>query len=264
LDDAKAKSAVAQQVLPLINDVGDPVEREHYRQQLARALRTDERTLRLVQLPSAAPRQSSTPPPPPPPDDESFYEGNGAHQKARRTRPSAVSDKRAANLLRQCLEYPRLIVQVNQTLLRQEQAALNKGDLALPEDRLILAIIYDRADQSPVVTIEELCDSLDAVLLERIETLMVLPASPESELSRLPDRLAMSVLDWRLVQARAEVEQLQQLSREVHAQPDEAASMAHLYGPRILELQVKIKWINKAKDAISASGQRRAEQGIGR
>ncbi len=58
LDDAKAKSAVAQQVLPLINDVGDPVEREHYRQQLARALRIDERTLRLVQLPPETARAS--------------------------------------------------------------------------------------------------------------------------------------------------------------------------------------------------------------
>ena len=47
----KAKSAVAQQVLPLIKDIADPVEREHYRQQLARALHVDERTLRMVQVP---------------------------------------------------------------------------------------------------------------------------------------------------------------------------------------------------------------------
>ncbi len=266
LNDAKAKSAIAQQVLPLIADIVDPVEREHYLQQLARALRMDERTLRLVRLPQPSPRfQPQSPAPPPPPPGEDFpAEANGIAQETKKTRPVARGDKRAANLLRHCLEYPRLIIQVNQSLLRQGQPAIGGKDLVVPEDKLVLAIIYDRADQAAVVTIEELCDSLDSVLLERIETLLVLPASPESELSRQADRLAMSVLDWRLVQAQTEVGQLQQLVREAHRQQDEAANVAQLYGPRISALLLKIKRINKAKDAISASGQRRAEQGNGR
>jgi DNA primase len=264
LDDAKAKSAVARQVLPLINDVGDSVEREHYRQQLARALRTDERTLRMVKLPTDALRQSSAPPPPPPPpEDDFFLEGNGSTQKAKRATPSLRSDKRTANLLRQCLEFPRLIMQVNQTLMRQEQAAVNKGDLAVPEDRLILPLIYDRSDQVPVVTIEELCDSLDSVLRERMETLMTLNPSPESELARLPDRLAMSVLDWRLEQAKEEVGQLQQLIRDSRVEQEGAPNKDQLLG-RIKELQLKMKWINIAKDEMSATGQRRAEQNNGR
>ena len=170
---------------------------------------------------------------------------------------------RAANLLRQCLEYPRLIVQVNQGLLRQEQPAVNKGDLLVPEDRLIMAMIYDRADQAPVVTIEELCDSLDSVLLERMEMLLTLPPSPEADLARLPDRLAMSVLDWRLDQAKVEVGQLQQIVLEASAQDEMAPSRDQLLG-RISELRLKIKWINIAKDGISSSGQRRAEQDNGR
>lgn len=45
LDDAKVKSQIARQVLPLIEDVADSVEREAYRQSLARRLRVDERAL---------------------------------------------------------------------------------------------------------------------------------------------------------------------------------------------------------------------------
>lgn len=45
LEDAKAKSEIAAQVLPLIEDIPDPVERETYRQKLARFLRVDERAL---------------------------------------------------------------------------------------------------------------------------------------------------------------------------------------------------------------------------
>jgi DNA primase len=69
LNDAKEKREVAQQVMPLIADVPDPVERDAYRQQLARLLKVDERTLtgspiatqlrrrRPVQQEPAQPRQ---------------------------------------------------------------------------------------------------------------------------------------------------------------------------------------------------------------
>lgn len=45
LEDPKAKEAIADQVLPLIEDVKGSVEREAYRQRLARLLRVDERAL---------------------------------------------------------------------------------------------------------------------------------------------------------------------------------------------------------------------------
>jgi DNA primase len=45
LDDPKVKAEISRQVLPLIEDVADPVEREAYRQSMARRLRVDERSL---------------------------------------------------------------------------------------------------------------------------------------------------------------------------------------------------------------------------
>ena len=45
IDDPKTKSEIAAQVMPLIADVPDAVEREDYRQRLARLLRIDERVL---------------------------------------------------------------------------------------------------------------------------------------------------------------------------------------------------------------------------
>ncbi|MBN2388009.1 MAG: DNA primase [Anaerolineales bacterium] len=45
LEDAKVKSEIAGQVLPLIEDLPDPIERDTYRQRLARFLKVDERTL---------------------------------------------------------------------------------------------------------------------------------------------------------------------------------------------------------------------------
>jgi len=45
LNDPKVKSSIAAQVVPLINDLPNPVERDTYRQQLARFLKVDERSL---------------------------------------------------------------------------------------------------------------------------------------------------------------------------------------------------------------------------
>ena len=45
IEDPKTKSEIAAQVLPLIEDVPNAVERDAYRQQLARLLKVDERTL---------------------------------------------------------------------------------------------------------------------------------------------------------------------------------------------------------------------------
>jgi DNA primase len=45
LADPKVKSGIAAQVIPLIEDLPNPVERDTYRQQLARFLRVDERSL---------------------------------------------------------------------------------------------------------------------------------------------------------------------------------------------------------------------------
>jgi DNA primase len=57
LDDPKAKAEVAGQVLPLIEDVANPVERDAYRQRLARLLRVDERSLLTSQPARQRPQQ---------------------------------------------------------------------------------------------------------------------------------------------------------------------------------------------------------------
>lgn len=58
LEDAKVKAEVARQVLPLIEDVADPVEREAYRQKLARTLHVDERALMAWRAPARKVRRA--------------------------------------------------------------------------------------------------------------------------------------------------------------------------------------------------------------
>lgn len=60
LDDAKVKAEIARALLPLIEDVADPVERDAYRQALARRLKVDERTLSSWRPTAASTRRGRT------------------------------------------------------------------------------------------------------------------------------------------------------------------------------------------------------------
>lgn len=256
LNDAKAKAAVARQVIPLIKDIADPVERDHYWQQLARALQVDERSLRQIRLPgkvgqSAATRSVE-------PEEK---RAKGANVTAVFGR-SHATQLREANFLRQCLYYPQVLAKVNQKLHQQQQPAVSAEDFTAPEDRVLLKHIYQRMSAGTVVSADELCDSLEEeVLQDRVRSLLAASPAPESELDRLPDTLVLSVYDWRLAKIRQLVSDVQQLFHEAQSQDD--ADSLEMY-KQLQELSLAVLKINKARDAMSAVNRRRAEVVNGR
>lgn len=283
MGDAKAKTAVAETVLPLINDVANPIERDHYRQELARALQVDARSLHMMA--SAAPptpkrqtfktaqpatygqtRSSGGPPPPPepPPDPySSEMPGNGLPQAAK-SKTTLDAHMREANFLRQCLEYPHMLAQVNRVLNQQAEVKVSPTDFALPEDRALLELAYTRAQQKTVVTTADLCDSLDAVLAVRVRSLMALPLTATEYLDRLPERLTMSVLDLRLAKTGEQLERAQQLYRQARVETEVDTDLLLVYARQVAKTHKRIQKINKAKDAMSSTGRRRSEYGNGR
>jgi DNA primase len=276
--DAKGKSAAATQVLPLIYDIPDPVERDHYLHQLSETLGVDVNALlqaqnRLRQQqkrpPAAAERranggQSASPPiPDEPPDDmpaagRSVINGSAGRVKRRRfRRPSPLEE----NFIRQCLLYPGAFNSVNLLLSRHKQPEVNPGDFTVAEDRALIGEIAHRATQPTVATIDELCDSLDSVLAERVRMLLTRSSMPESKLDRLPDTLARSVLDWRLEKIREQNAVLQQLLA-AEAVKSSREELAQLYSEQVKVSKDTMRNINLAKNAMSAMGRRRAEEDL--
>lgn len=265
--DAKAKTAVAQQVLPLIKDIADPVERDHYWQELARALRVDERALRQIQVeekPQFRPRsavQSGPPEPPPPPDNwEEGDVGTAVPRKAKPIRRKAdgtmAANMREANYLSQCLHHRSILAQVNQRLRQNQQPDVNESDFTAVEDRLVLDQLYDWQKLGAVAPIAELCDSLDETLSERVQSLLTLPPTPDSELDRLADKLALSVLNWRQEKVGQLISEIEQLFRHGDTSDDVAASEMY---DQLNELKLTVLNIHRAKNAMSAVSRRRAE-----
>jgi DNA primase len=257
MDDAKAKTAVAQKILPLINDVADPAEREHYLKQLGRKLDIDERVLyklpatsRRLRAPEA--RREQEP-------QENMAAGRQAAGIAVAMGGGTVAtDLREENFLRQCLSHPQIIDKVDKTLSLGQQSSVSGEDFGRPDDRALWRHLREWAGLWPIATIEDLCDSLDdEVLQQRVQSLLALPETTESELERLPDRLAQSILDWRLQKVKSLIGKVEGLFRE--AEELERREMMEMYGEQLQELLHQFSSISKARVAMTALGRRGAE-----
>ncbi|MDX1664703.1 MAG: DNA primase [Candidatus Promineifilaceae bacterium] len=259
-DDPKAKADIVRQVMPLIEDVADPVERDHYQQLLARRLRVDERALQQVALANALASSSGSarrrgkrdPEPqrssPPAPNGRS----NQPHTQPL-TGGKLVTSMREADFLRQCLRHPHLIRQVDQRLRAQGQPIVGEEDFTAPEDKALLGHLRRRL--YTVASLDELCDSLDAVLLERVQSL--LEASSETkttEMERLSDSLTQLILDLRLERIRRLLNEVQQLFREA------GADSLDIYKEQLQTLPLTVQSINKARWAMSATSRRQVEE----
>ncbi|MDX1614960.1 MAG: DNA primase [Candidatus Promineifilaceae bacterium] len=246
-DDPKAKTAAAQQILPLINDVAAPLEREHYRQVLARRLGVDERVLRAVAVgrgSRSAPRRPAAPPAAQQVGLVAAMQGN-----------QSGSDLRRENFLRQCLAHPFIVGQIDRQLALHQLRRVEEGDFNRPEDQALWRYVRERDASTAVVGARELCDSLqDEVLCQRLKQLLQLESTPETQLDRLPDLLVLSVIDWRLDQLKALLSNVRQLLSTVHQQEDE--ELLSLYRQQLRDLPLEMRRLNHARDAMSAMGQR--------
>lgn len=256
MNDAKAKTAVAQQVIPLIKDIADPIERDHYWQELARALHVDERALRQIRLPEKPTSARSTTAAKPAKKRVNGW--TAVPRKVLANGHTVAASMKQSDYLGQCLQRPRLIHLVNERLVRCGQTAVAEADFHDPEDRAILRHMHQwaAAGGPAVAVIEDLWDILGDALTVRAQFLLSLPLAPDAELERLADTLVLSVLDWRLEKVRQLLNEVKQFIKESQMENDQDALA--VYQQQLRELPLTVLQINKARNAMSAANRRRA------
>ncbi len=263
MGDAKAKTAVAKQVIPLIEDITNPVERDHYWQQLAYVLQTDERALRQLRgggqkrplLQAFRPSNNVPEPPPPPPELEGLSQVRNHGAILDR---NVATQMRETNLLSQYLHHPQVLGEVNVRLAETGQPPVTQADFGTIEDKELFGVVNGRYHQSTFVTIDELCDSLASPLLERAQHLRSLPPTSDSELDRLADKLVLSVLDMRHEKTRRLNAEMQKMAAD--AKKEGRRELVADYQAQSLEISRQLLHIQRAKNAMSAVSKRRAEE----
>ena len=142
---------------------------------------------------------------------------------------------------------------MNSILTRHDQPEVSDSDFVRADDKAIFAEIRRRATQPSVAAIDEMCDSLDPALAQRVRSLVGLPPRPGMKLDRLPDALVISVLDWRLEKIREHNSILKQIYPAGPSEPDDELTRSYL--ERIQEMGR----INQARSDMSATSRRREE-----
>jgi len=157
LDDPKAKAEIARQVLPLIEDVADPVEREAYRQMLGRHLRVDERALMQWQPKEMQRRRRAT-----------RSRGESAEPLPDVSRDSPLE----GFCLGVLLSDPELLYRIDRQLQMAELTRLNPQDLSSSENQAIFEALRSALAQDDMEPSEHWRSKLEATLLEKAEVFL--------------------------------------------------------------------------------------------
>jgi len=194
INDAKVKREIAAQVLPLIEDVGDAVERDAYRQQLARLLRVDERSLVLA---NPIQRRSR----------------RGAEERGRtelETSLNAITEKARSNrllegqALRTLVQQPYSLNELNKSLGLLGILQLSEGDFVESDFRQVFGIILNSIRQDLLNPEDYLAENLPESFSVDDAAEMLEKSRPPSQEKRLADqvrtvlRLKRSHLETRI------------------------------------------------------------------
>jgi DNA primase len=221
LDDPKTKTEIAGQVMPLIADIPSSIERDAFRQQLARLLRVDERSL----LGPAGPRRSrprryrrSEPSP----------QAAGSDQQTTdplQAEPPPSSDyRRETHILGVLVRSPELIYHIDRGLKEQGLEPFSALDFQHTDHQVIYRQIHQSLQQGESEPLnyvlnhlpEEMMNATDQVLSQTEEI------DPQSE-RVLEDILRMVILS-RLRNVNQQLYYLRYAQEDLQAQGDLKAS----------------------------------------
>ncbi len=240
VNDARVKSEIASQVLPLIEDLPDPVVRDSYRQMLARRLKVDERTLigkhvqggppvRPVKRPGVEPAQV---------------------QKPEKAAVSASNPSRKLEMacLGILLRRPDLLPRLDRRLQEAGLGALSVADFEYTDHQLMLGLIQQSLEQDHVEQRAFVEARLDESLKDTFLALMALPA-PSGLDDHVIDDLTRQAISVRAGSLTASVNQLRFLMEDSAGQS--GRELARAYNKMVSEQALVKKCFDTLRQNMS-------------
>ncbi len=176
LEDARVKSEIAAQVLPLIEDLPNPVERDTYRQRLARFLKVDERA--LVGAQSASPKTRRPRP------------RAGTGTQAQEVPPPTTatispSHRLEAHILSLLIRRPDLLYRLDRALLEAALGRMTAEDFGYTDHQVLFRLVRQSIEQDADEADQYLRQNLPQALGALADEL----AAQVGELNPVDDRL---------------------------------------------------------------------------
>jgi DNA primase len=182
LNDPKVKTDIAATVLPLIEDVAQPIERDTYRQKLSRVLHVDVRALRV----QASGRRESLRRRLEPGATESKGQADAAAQAAPagRAEPDSSRSRLEAYCLGCLLRQPELLYRADRELQALGLAKLAADDFLDVEHQLIFSALSAALEQVDYEPADHLAARLDPALQPRLASLQAEAAASDPSQAR--------------------------------------------------------------------------------
>lgn len=218
LNDPKVKNQIAAQVLPLIEDLPNPLERDTYRQQLARMLKVDERA--LVSAQPEIPRVKRNVKSP-----QSTQKPVAAPQKIAVTVSSSkmVEEYIVGVLFRR----PELLYRLDRLLQQYGLVSLTAEDFEYTDHQMMFRLIRESVEQDNAEHHDFVMNSIPETLQGLSRDLIAQTEKMERLDEKLLEELLRGIIKMRKVAAGENINQLRFLQEEAYQSGDWRASSYH-------------------------------------
>jgi len=212
LNDPKIKNQIAAQVLPLIEDLPNALERDTYRQALARMLRVDERALMGTQAQGPKVRRPRGIP-------------KSQVQEAVKVAVSVSSSKLVeAYIIGVLFRRPELLYRLDRSLQEYGLAALDAQDFEYTDHKILFGFIRESVEQDKAEHHRFVLDALPESLQSLSGDLLAQTEKMDSVDEKLLEELLRGVIKLRRVAAGENLNQLRFLQEETQQSDDGRAS----------------------------------------
>ncbi|NIP26474.1 MAG: DNA primase [Phycisphaerae bacterium] len=251
LSTAKGKSTAVREIIPILREIGDAIEQEHYLRQLARLVRIDERTLRTeLQRTSQSPSRTTT---------DTIATQQSEPAQASQKAPLSQTAQLEEHCLAMLVGHPRGLRNLNQILQKNEVGRLSADDFLETENRTLFQVVEQWA-LTELANLDTLLPLVDEHLDGHLASIMALwhrqptPAADEY----VEKQLAGIVLRLRLERLKKQAKELREMQKNAYEAQDREATSEYI--KLMQQVNLRLSKLNKVKDALSILSRRRLEE----
>lgn len=230
LDDPKTKSEIAAQVLPLIADVPSAVERDAYRQRLARLLKVDESALQVRTAPVQGGRRRPTERRPAP-----------AAKPAPPAETVNLGRAMEGHCLRLLLRQPEMIYSIDRALQAAGLSRLSPQDFENADYQAMAHFILEALAQDQMEPQSHLTENVPASLSDlQAELLAPLPQGEPNAAQRIED-LMRTLVKLRLLRVSDGIQQMRFMQEDLQEQGESTLTPYHELIPQYIQARSRLE-----------------------
>jgi DNA primase len=210
LEDPRVKREIASQVIPLIEDIANPIERDGYRQQLARIIRVDERALVTSRNtpPQTRRRRRSEQP------------GASPTTQSPGIAKSGQDTPLEKYILGSLLGDPELIYRLDRELQINGLKSVGEDDFPDADYRGLFDVIHKAIDQAQIDPKQYIADKLPTSLETLVDEIKIPADKSDHQRLRHVEELQRAVIRLRRNTVNANLLQLKFLQEETQLSED--------------------------------------------